>query len=113
MDAFLAAARGGDFDALVRVLDPDVVFRTDGGGVGPLARPPVLGAVAVARQLQVTGPRFAALARPVLVNGAAGVVVEAPGETPVIVGFTVSRGRIAAIDIVGDPGKLGGLGASR
>ena len=48
VDAFLAAARAGNFDALLRVLDPDVVLRTDGGGVGPLARPPIVGAAAVA-----------------------------------------------------------------
>src|SRR5881397_257739 len=51
VDAFLAAARSGDFEALLRVLDPDVVLRSDGGGVGPLARPPVVGAIAVARQI--------------------------------------------------------------
>ena len=44
VDAFLAAARSGDFDALLSLLDPDVVLRTDGGGRGPLARPPVTGA---------------------------------------------------------------------
>jgi RNA polymerase sigma-70 factor (ECF subfamily) len=109
VDAFLAAARAGDFEALLRVLDPDVVFRTDGGGVGPLARPPITGAVAVARQLQGTGGRFAALARPAIVNGAAGVIVEQPGATPIVVGFTVANGRIAAIDIVGDPAKLSGI----
>src|SRR5438445_4562586 len=80
VDAFLAASRGGDFEGLLRVLDPDVVLRTDGGGRGPLARPPIAGADAVARQLALTGPRFAALARPVIVNGAAGVVVDRPGE---------------------------------
>ena len=112
VDAFLAAARSGDFDALLRVLDPDVVFRTDGGGVGPLARPPIVGAVAVARQMQSTGPRFAALARPAIVNGAAGAVVVAPGSSPVVIGFTVARGRIATIDIIGDPAKLGGLDSS-
>jgi RNA polymerase sigma-70 factor (ECF subfamily) len=110
VDAFLAAARAGDFDALLRVLDPDVVFRTDGGGVGPLARPPILGAVAVARQMVATGGRFAAFARPAIVNGAAGAIVDQPGTTPIIVGFTVANGRIRAIDIVGDPAKLTGIG---
>jgi RNA polymerase sigma-70 factor (ECF subfamily) len=106
VDAFLAAARSGDFAALLRVLDPDVVFRTDGGGVGPLARPPIVGAVAVARQLQSTGGRFAGLARPAIVNGGAGAIVEAPGMPPVVVAFTVAGGRVAAIDIIGDPAKL-------
>jgi RNA polymerase sigma factor (sigma-70 family) len=110
VDAFLAAARDGDFEGLLRVLDPDVVFRTDGGGAGVLARPPLSGAVAVARQMQLTGPRFAALAEHVTVNGGPGVVVEAPGQPRVVIAFAVSRGRIAAIDIVGDPAKLGSLG---
>jgi RNA polymerase sigma factor (sigma-70 family) len=109
VDAFLAAARSGDFDALLRVLDPDVVLRSDGGGVGPLARPPVVGAIAVARQIQSTGGRFAALARPAIVNGAAGVVVEGSGQPPIVLGFTVAGGRIVAIDLIGDPAKLGGL----
>lgn len=111
VDAFLAAARSGDFEALVRVLDPDVVFRTDGGGVGPLARPPIVGAGAVAREILSRGARFAPLGRPAIVNGAAGVVVQA-GSRQVVVGFTVVNGRIAAIDIIGDPAKLGGLDLS-
>src|SRR5438094_1348302 len=78
VDAFLAAARNGDFDALLRVLDPGVVLRTDGGGVGPLARPPIEGAAAVARQLAAAGGRFAVFARPAIVNGAAGVIVDQP-----------------------------------
>jgi RNA polymerase sigma factor (sigma-70 family) len=106
VDAFLAAARAGDFDALVAVLDPDVVFRIDTGGVAPLARPPVVGAEAVARQLLVRGAPFAPLARPAIVNGAAGAVV-APHGTPIaVVGFTVSEGRIVEIDVVADPAKL-------
>lgn len=109
VDAFLAAARAGDFEGLLRVLDPDVVFRTDGGGVGILARPPVAGAEAVARQVQATGPRFAALAQHVIVNGGPGVIVEAPGQPTVVIAFTVSKGRIAAIDIMGDPVKLRGV----
>jgi RNA polymerase sigma factor (sigma-70 family) len=108
VDAFLAASRAGDFEALVRVLDPDVVFRTDGGGVGPLARPPLVGAAAVANEILTSGRPFAPLGRPAIVNGAPGVVVEA-GRRRYIVGFTVRDGRIAEIDLVGDPAKLGGL----
>ena len=108
VDAFLAAARAGDFEALVRVLDPDVVLRTDGGGVGPLARPPIVGADAVARQILTGGRAFAPLARPAIVNGAAGVVLQVGGRR-YVVGFTVADGRIAAIDVIGDPDKLGGL----
>jgi len=106
VDAFLAASRSGDFEALLRVLDPDVVLRSDGGGTGPLARPPVSGAADVARQIALTGPRFAALARPVLVNGAAGVVVDAPGQARVVVAFGVVGGRIVSIDLIGDPAKV-------
>jgi RNA polymerase sigma-70 factor (ECF subfamily) len=109
VDAFLAAARNGDFAALLRVLDPDVVLRTDGGGMGPLARRPIVGATDVAGQIAGQGGRFAALARPALVNGAAGAIVDQPGTTPIIVAFTVVNGLIAAIDIVGDPSKLSGL----
>jgi len=109
VDAFLAASRSGDFDALLAVLDPDVVFRIDGGGVPPRARPPVVGAEAVARQVLERGSRFARFARPAIVNGAAGLVI-APGATPIaVVGFTVSRERIIAIDLIADRNKLGGL----
>lgn len=109
VDAFLAAARAGDFDRLLSLLDPNAVVRTDGGGVGPLARPPVYGADAVARQFQRNGPRFAGYARPAIVNGAAGALVRAPGFGTVVVSFTVVRGRIREIDFVGDPAKLGML----
>ena len=109
VDAFLAAARSGDFEKLIAVLDPNVVFRTDGGGSGPLARPPVVGSTAVAQRLQVSGPRFAAFAEPIVVNGGAAVVVRTPGAAPVVVAFTVRHGRIAAIDLIADPAKLSAL----
>jgi RNA polymerase sigma-70 factor (ECF subfamily) len=109
VDAFLAAARSGDFDALLRVLDPDVVFRFDGGGRGPLARPTIRGAEAVARELLSTGAPFAPLAEPAIVNGAAGAIVRAAGRPRYVVGFTVVEGRIAALDLIGDPAKLGGF----
>jgi RNA polymerase sigma-70 factor (ECF subfamily) len=66
----------------------------------------VSGAADVARQIALTGPRFAALARPVLVNGAAGVVVDAPGQARVVVAFGVVGGRIVSIDLIGDPTKV-------
>src|SRR3954447_23192134 len=109
VDAFLAAARSGDFDALVQVLDPNVTFRIDAGGVGPMARPPLAGAGAVAREILARGRPFAAYARPAIVNGAAGVVVRVPGRPPIIGGLTVVDGRIAAIDLIADPAKLGGF----
>ena len=107
VDAFLATARAGDFEALVRVLDPEVVFRMDGGGVGLLARPPVTGAGAVAREILSTGAPFAPLAEPAMVNGAPGAIVRAAGRPRYVVGFTVANGRIAAIDLIGDPAKVG------
>jgi RNA polymerase sigma factor (sigma-70 family) len=110
VDAFLAAARTGDFEALLAVLAPDVVLRTDGGGAGPLARPPVIGARAVARHMKDNGPRFAPLGRPITVNGGPGVFLGAPGQPRVVVGFTIAHGRVAAIDIIGDPAKLAHLG---
>jgi RNA polymerase sigma-70 factor (ECF subfamily) len=107
VDAFLAAARAGDFEALVEVLDPDVVFRADRGAGRP-AGPPVAGATAVARQILARGAPFAPLARPAIVNGAAGLVVPARGRLLAAVGFTISRGRIVEIDLVADPEKLRG-----
>lgn len=107
VDAFLAAARAGDFEALLRVLDPDVVFRMDGGGAGLLARPPIVGAGDVAREILSTGAPFAPLAEPAIVNGAAGAIVRAAGRPRYVVGFTVANGRIAAIDLIGDPAKVG------
>jgi RNA polymerase sigma factor (sigma-70 family) len=111
VDAFLAAARGGDFDALLAVLDPDVVFRADPGKIRRLARPPITGAEAVAAELLSRAPRFAPMARPALVNGTAGLVVGPEDRPFAVVGFTVARGRIVAIDLITNPDKLGGLAA--
>jgi RNA polymerase sigma-70 factor (ECF subfamily) len=108
VDAFLAASRAGDFEALLAVLDPDVVFRIDGGGVAPRARSPIVGAAAVARQVLERGSGFAPFARPAMVNGGAGVVI-GPGPQPfAVVSFTVTNGRIAEIDVIADPAKLRG-----
>src|SRR5436189_2987570 len=100
VDAFLAASRAGDFEALLEVLDPDVVFRIDVGGVAPAARPPIEGAEAVAAQVLQRGSRLAPHARPAIVNGTAGVIV-VPRKRPIaVVGFTISGGRIAEIDVI-------------
>jgi RNA polymerase sigma-70 factor (ECF subfamily) len=109
VDAFLAASRAGDFEALLEVLDPDVVFRIDGGGLPARSRPPVVGATAVARQVLARGTPLAPLARPAIVNGAAGAVVEIAGKPFAVVSFAVRNGRIAEIDVIADPGKLTGL----
>jgi len=107
VDAFLAASRNGDFAALVAVLDPDVVFRADRGATSVRARPPIVGAEAVAARVLAEGSPFAGLARPALVNGGAGVVVGRPGARPfAVVAFTVTGGRIAAIDLITDRAKL-------
>ena len=106
VDAFLAASRAGDFEALLEVLDPDVVFRTDAGPLMAAARPPVEGAPAVAEMVLSRGVRFAPLARPAIVNGAAGVYIPSPRGATAVVGFTVSGGRIAEIDLIIDPEKL-------
>jgi RNA polymerase sigma-70 factor (ECF subfamily) len=107
VDAFLAAARAGDFEALLKVLDPDVVFRADRGPRG--VRVPVTGAKEVAHTILARGSRFAPYARPAIVNGNAGVIVM-PGERPIaVVSFSVAGGRIVEIDLVADPAKLRGL----
>jgi RNA polymerase sigma factor (sigma-70 family) len=107
VDAFLAASRNGDFAGLVAVLDPDVVFRADRGADSPRARPPIVGAEAVAARVLAEGSPFAALGRPALVNGGAGVVVGRPARVPfAVVSFTITGGRIAAIDLITDRAKL-------
>jgi hypothetical protein len=107
VDASLTAARRGDFEALVAVLDPDVVLRFDGGAL-PGASVVVQGAKAVAsRALMFADP--SRLVRPALVNGAAGVVVTLDGRPVSVMGFTVVGGKIAAIDSLGDPERLSRL----
>ena len=106
VDAFLAASRAGEFDALVAVLDPDVVFRIDSGGTGPLARPPITGAPAVAKQLLARGSRFAPHAQHAIVNGAAGLIIAPGPRLRAVVGFTIVAGRITAIDLITDAQKL-------
>ncbi|MDH6542516.1 sigma-70 family RNA polymerase sigma factor [Streptomyces lavendulae] len=104
VDAFLAAARGGDLDALVALLDPDVVARSDGGALRPglLRR----GAADVASQA-ILFARFAEAAYPALVNGTPGVVAVAADGTPLsVMSFTIRGGAITALDILTDPERL-------
>jgi RNA polymerase sigma-70 factor (ECF subfamily) len=105
VDAYFAATRDGAFDALVAVLDPDVVLRSDGGAVRPRATLAVRGASAVAEQA-LTFARLSPFVRPALVNGAAGVVVAPRGRPFAVMGFTVSGGKIVAIDVLTDPARL-------
>jgi len=107
--AFLAASRGGDFEALLEVLDPDVVFRADLGRGSPLARPPLAGAGPVAREILANAPRFAHLAQPVLVNGEAGALFGTRDKPVAVIGFTIAGGRIVALNLVADPDKLRNL----
>ena len=105
VDAFLAAARGGDFDALLAVLDPDVVLRIDRGAVPRGASREVRGAQAVLAQTRTFVPLVAS-ARPALVNGAAGVVVARRGRPLAVADFTVAHGQIVEIDLLADPARL-------
>ena len=105
VDAFLTAARGGDLDALVAVLDPDVVLRADTGGVPPGAPREVRGAAAVAEQA-LNFSQHAPFAQRALVNGAAGVVVVSRGHPIAIMGFTIMRRKIVEIDVLSNPARL-------
>ena len=109
VDAFLAAARGGDFDALVAVLHPDVVFRVDAGSRTRLAPALLTGAPDVARQAAIQGPRFARHCQPALVNGTAGILARTSAGLIAVAGMTVIEGRIATIDLILDPDKLPNL----
>jgi RNA polymerase sigma-70 factor (ECF subfamily) len=103
VDAFLAAARGGDFAALLAVLDPDVVLRSDSAAV-PLGAPRVVrGAAAVANRAVKGGARSA---QPALVNGAVGVVVAPLGRLMMVLDFTIERGKIVSIDATAEPERL-------
>lgn len=105
VDAFFAAAREGDFDGLLAVLDPDVVLRSDGGAARDRLSVVITGARNVAEQAVGFG-RLSPFARPALVNGAAGVVVATEDRRLSIMGFTVVEGRIVAIDVLADPDRL-------
>ncbi len=111
VDAFFAAARGGDLEALVAVLDPDVVVRSDGGTARPQASVVARGARSVARRAIAFSQPGATL-HPVLVNGSAGVVVVLDGEVFSILGFTVAGGKIVEIDALADPERIAQLDLS-
>src|SRR5262245_5947 len=105
VDAFLAASRAGDLRMLLEVLDPDVVFRADLGAGGPDVPTLLTGARAVAERVLTSGTPLAGLAKPVLVNGSAGVIVGDREHPIAIVHFVVSGGRIAEIDLIANPTK--------
>jgi RNA polymerase sigma-70 factor (ECF subfamily) len=104
VDAFFAAAHHGDFEALVAVLNPDVVLRSDGGGAHARHTVVITGARNVAEQALTFG-RLSPFTRPALINGAAGVVV-AHGRPLSVMAFTVAGGKVLAIDVLSDPERL-------
>jgi RNA polymerase sigma-70 factor (ECF subfamily) len=108
IDAFQAAARDGDFDALVAVLDPDVMLRADTGGVPAGAPIEVRGGAAVARRA-LSYSRLDLVQRAVLINGAAGVVTLRDGQPFAVMGITVRGRKIIEIDILADPERLSRL----
>jgi RNA polymerase sigma factor (sigma-70 family) len=103
-DSFLAAARDGDFDGLLAVLDPDVVLRAQGPGAAG-APAVVRGAPAVAERALMFA-HLARFARPALVNGAVGFVVTREGRPASIVGVIVRGGKIVEVDVLADPERL-------
>ncbi len=105
VDAFLAAARGGDFSALLAMLDPDVVVQADPAAVSAGAATGVRGAEAVAHQFAGR----ARVARPALVDGVPGAVWAPGGRPRVVFTFTISDDKITAIEILADPGRLAQL----
>jgi len=98
VDAFLTAARNGDFDALLEALDPDVVVRSNGTEV-------MRGAAAVAGRA-LTGLRSAQVSLLALINGAVGVINAAEGRPISLQAFTISGAKIIAVDLIDDPGRI-------
>jgi RNA polymerase sigma factor (sigma-70 family) len=109
VDAFFRAARGGEFDSLVALLDPDVVLRSDFGGRRPSAPKVIHGAAAVASQARALP---GAELYPALVNGTAGMVITVHGRPYAVMGFTVVDGKIIEIDAIADPERVGRIAAA-
>ena len=105
---FSAASRGGDFHALLAVLDPDVVLRVDRAALPTGATREFQGAAAVAKQALAYSAR-SRFAQPALVNGAVGVVVAPHGRLVLVLGFEFASGKIAGIDVIADAERLRGL----
>jgi RNA polymerase sigma-70 factor (ECF subfamily) len=108
VNAFLAAARNGDFDALVATLDPDIVLRADGGAALASASAEVRGALNVARRAMMWS-RVDLTMHPALVNGAAGMVITRNGVVFSIASVIVRNGKIAELDFLADPERLARL----
>ncbi|MEU0094680.1 sigma-70 family RNA polymerase sigma factor [Kribbella sp. NPDC006257] len=112
VDAFFAASRDGNFEALLEVLDPDVELRIDGGVLRADASLVLRGADAVTRHT-TTYARLFPFLEPALVNGAAGALVVTQGRLFSVMGFTISDGRISAIEALVDPERLARLDLDR
>ena len=104
VDAFLAASRDGDFDALIAVLHPDVVYRADRGAAAG-GSVEVRGAGSVAGQAMAFS-QHGLIIRPVLINGTPGVISSRDGRPFSVIGFTVTAGKITEIDVIVDPDRL-------
>ena len=109
VDAFFAAARAGDFDRLVELLDPDAVIRADGGPARPGASVVMRGAAQIAQAAIATASPLADFT-PVLVNGIAGMLITVRGRPVSLIAVTVTGSRITAMDGITDPGRLARLG---
>jgi RNA polymerase sigma-70 factor (ECF subfamily) len=116
VDAFFLAAREGNFDALVNMLDPNVVVRIDAAANLPTASIVIQGAAAVARQtlkgLSSSFARPGVQVHPAVVNGGAGVVVTVYGQPIVVMGFTIAEDKIFEIDSIADPERVGRIAAT-
>ena len=106
VDAFFSAARGGDFDALLALLDPEIVLRADFGAKHPDRSVVIRGASEVARSAIMGGALAGARVIPVLVNGAAGAVIMVGGHPFAVMGFIVADGRILEIDAIAEPHRV-------
>ena len=105
VDAFIAATRGGDIEALLALLDPDVVRRADRAALPAGAATELRGARAVAEETR-TNSRRARFARPALINGTLGIVVAPGGRLMVAISLTIKDDKIAEMDVIGDPTRL-------
>jgi RNA polymerase sigma factor (sigma-70 family) len=106
VDAFLAASREGDFEGLLKVLDPDVVFRADSGTMGPQAPAELHGAEDVANLVLAQGTPRARFGQPAIVSGRPGVVVVINGRVFALAKFEIAGDRVTGMDLLLDPAKL-------
>lgn len=111
VDAFFSAARGGNFDGLLALLDPEIVLRADFGAKHPDRSIVMHGASEVARSAIVGAAIAGAVVVPVLVNGAAGAVIVVGGRPFAVMGFIVAEGRILEMDVIADPHRVRGIAA--